>query len=725
MARLPRRWPYWGRFATLTVMSLGLLFFFVFGFLPQRFLLELDFAESGFAFPVIRPPLPVPPPPPPPPAVVRRPVPRGPAERFWAEYVTMARSGYDEGALRLIVDYVERHPDDYGARLELGRALWRAGRLHDAVTAYRTALAEREDEVALLELARLHVAARDWDGALTIYEQRAAASPDDLELLREYAAAATWGERYVLSYQLYVRLVALDPGDPELRLDLARVLYWSDRPEAAALALEGLPAEFASPGLDTLRSAIAAILPPPDTFTLSLLEQARGLAMAGAADSALTLYRLQLSEEPGADSLLLEMADVFEYRVYSPDSTAVYLSAYLARDPDDADVRLRRARLMTWSGSLAEAELETEAVVKARPDDAAAWALLGDLRRWRGDRTGAAQAYQQSLELSPEETTAVEGLAVLDAEIDAELAARGTIGPAGHVDVFSDSDEFGLLRWRGAWTFGGARTRTGIDAALERLEGFDPMGPAAQLTAVDLRATAQRWWLRGGLLASASLGAWIPEAEASVQPVVELTLAAPDWQGAAVRFEYRHGPAYRETATLEAALSDLRADVAELGFYRPIAGRWDMSASGRLARFSGVGDPNLRADASLAFFFKPDDHWVLGYESRALTFRDPAPNPGRRLYWDPEWSWTNSAVLGWRGEPGSGWELEARAAPGVAWLQERGTESAVVFELGASLDARRRFGVWTVGGGAGYGQSRLDGYRTFRLGLEVSRGVGR
>jgi hypothetical protein len=58
MAR--RRWPYWGGFAALTAAALGMLFAFVFGFLPQRFLIELEFAESGFAYPVIVPPPPAP-----------------------------------------------------------------------------------------------------------------------------------------------------------------------------------------------------------------------------------------------------------------------------------------------------------------------------------------------------------------------------------------------------------------------------------------------------------------------------------------------------------------------------------------------------------------------------------------------------------------------------------------------------------------------------------------
>jgi Flp pilus assembly protein TadD len=381
MAKLPR-WSYWGRFATLATASLCLLFFFVFGFLPQRFLLELDFSESGFAYPVIRPPLPVPPPPPP--AQVRRPIARGPGERFWAEYVPLVGSGQHDAALELVARYLDRYPNDLGARLEYARELWRAGRLNDAIDAYHDALALGAEPGVRLELARLYSAAGEWDSALAMYEVLAEESPRDRELLREFAEVATWAERYDHAEGVYARLGELAPGDPELRLQWARVLYWSDRPERAHEVLAHLPPEYRSAGVDSLRAAIAVALPPPDAEP-SLLERARGLAMAGAADSALALYRVILLEDSGADSTLVEMADVFEYRANEPDSAIAYLCAYLDRRPGDRDVRMRLARLLVWNGFLAEAEAETEEMVALRPDDAEAWALLGDLRRWSGD----------------------------------------------------------------------------------------------------------------------------------------------------------------------------------------------------------------------------------------------------------------------------------------------------------------------------------------------------
>ncbi|UCC47361.1 MAG: tetratricopeptide repeat protein [Gemmatimonadota bacterium] len=716
------RWPYWGRFTALAAVSLSLLLFFVFGFLPQRFLLELDFSESGFAYPVIRSPLPTPPIPPP--APVQRPVARGPAERFWAEYLPLVQAGADEAALGLLRAYLARQPEDMGAQLEYGRALWRLGRLDAAIGEYRRALARAGDSELKRELARLYVTAGRWAEALATYKALASAAPDDLELLREYAQTATWGARYELAVQLYARLVELDPDDASLRLEWARVLYWSDQPELAAEVLDGLPAGHAGPGFDSLRAAIVAALPPPDTATLSLLERARGLALAGDVASALAIYRLLMSEGLAADSLLLEMADVFEYRANAPDSALSYLRAYLARHPDGNEVRLRMAQRLAWSGRLAEAEADAEAILRVQPENAEAWALLGELRRWRGDRAGAVEAYQRSLDLTPDEATAAEGLAALRAQVDAELSAQGSIGPASGFEYFADSDEFSLARWRAGWTAGVPRTRGGVEVALERLEGFELTGEQDGLTAAAARAVGERWWLEGGLHTTATLGAWVPESGAQAQPIIGLVLAAPSWGGASYRFEYRREPAYRETATLEAAAAELRVDVAGLETYRPIAERWDLSARARVARFSGVGDANLRGDAALGVFFRPDARWILGFESRGLTFGDPAPRPGRRLYWDPNWSWENTLLVAWRGAPAPGWELEARTTPGLAWLDEHELDPTVVFVFGATLDARYRVGVWTLQGRAGFSQSRAGGYRVFRLELGLSRGFG-
>ncbi len=757
MAR--RRSTYWRGFLPLAAGSLGLLLLFVFGLMPQWFLLDLEFAESGFAYPVVLPPLPLPPTTiTPPPLTPRRPIARGPAERLWAEYTALVEAGNLEAAMQMLEEYTRRHPEDLDAMLEFARAQWRVGRLEAAVDSYRKVLANRASPQVRLEFARLLVALQRWDAAVQVYEEMIAdspadlallreyartlawagryeealavyarlfeASPNDPELLREYAAVATWGERYEIALAVYARLVDLVPDDSELRVEWARVLLWASQPEAAAEVLAGLPGDFTSPAVDSLRILIEEALPPMSATGESLLDQARALAWTAEADSALSLYRLYLSEYPEADSVLLEMADLFQYRVDARDSAMAYLSTYLLRHPDAEVVQLRLAWLLAWSGQYYEAEMMARSILVNNPENAEAWVLLGDLYRWQGERKRSREAYRRALELDPWVVGAAEGLAALEEQRDAQLAARGTIGAAGGVETFADNDDFSLLRLRGGWVGGSPQTRAGVEMSIERLRGLDGGGENAEFFAFAVEGTAQRWFFDGDVSARLSAGAWIPDGGGSSQPTVGLSVEAPDWRGGAYRFDYMHAPGHRDAVTLEAAEAGLRTDAVSAEVYRPLADPWEVSALARATVFSGVGDANLRLDAGAGLFYKLNDQWTLGYQTRALTFSESAPSLGRRLYWDPKWSWSNLAVVGWRSAPTSGWGFGAWLSPGIAWLHERDSGPTVVAEFAASLDARRQIGVWTLEGQAVFGQSRADGYRSFGLELSVSRTFG-
>jgi tetratricopeptide (TPR) repeat protein len=429
------------------------------------------------------------------------------------------------------------------------------------------------------------------------------------------------------------------------------------------------------------------------------------------------------AEQPDADSLRLEIAGVFEYRANAPDSAVRYLDSYLARRPDDHAARLRLARLHAWSGRIGEAEAAVQAVLERRPADAEAWALLGDLHRWRGESERAEAAYRRALALDPEVGGAAEGLAALDAQLDAELAARGSAGPGGTLDYFADSDGFRMARWRGGYRLGTPRQRWGVEVGVEHLAGHDRDGQRGELEAVEATALAERWWSYGRLSGQAALGVWIAGSDL-VEPLLVLALSTPDWGNAAYRIEYRHEPGYRQTSTYEAAAADLRADVLGFEYYRPLGPRWEASAGARLAHFSGLDATNLRGDVSLAFLYAAGDGWLVGYESRGLGFSDAAPRAARPLYWDPEWYWLNAALARWTARR-DGLEIMAQGSAGVAWMREREMDSEMAAQFALALDVRRRLGDWTLVGRAALSQSRADGYRAFRFDLGLSRGFAR
>lgn len=720
------RSPYWLRFVALAAGSFALLLLFIFAFLPQRFVLHAGFNESAFSFPAIGPVLPDPPVPSR--AAEGRPVPRGPAERLWDEYRYLNRTGAHGQAADLLRRYLARHPNDLGVRVEYARRLWSLGRLAEAESMYRAALDHGAGPEIRRELARLRVLQRQWDAALTDYESLLQAAPADTALLREYAETATRAERYALAGSLYERLGRLAPENAGLRVIRARLLYWAGEPERARELLIGIPDGLA--GVDTLRKLLsrtqperpeAGPTPTEQVIPVDPLGRARELMLADSLTEAVALFRRYLTEHAGADSVRLELAGVLEYRIGATDSAIVELRRYLEKVPDDAGVRLRLARNLAWSARGAEARAVLEDLLAGEAPDsirAAAWALRGDLDRWGGEFDGAGAAYERALALDAESEEARAGRASLTDQVETMLARRGRIGPESGTEYFGDSDDFRRLVLRAGWSTGRPRTRLGLQGAGETLSGRRPGGDGGDLIVGELAIRLERWWREGEVRAVGSLGLWA--GERSVEPVISLELLAPDWHDASYALEYGHGPAYRETATLEAALMDLRIDRVSGRHYRRLSGRWDLQADVGVAAISGLGQANRRLEGGLGLMYRSGTAWTFGYETRWLGYADPAPRAPRRLYWDPASLWSHSAWIRWAGTPASGWQIGLQATPGVAWVDER-VDEGVAALFSAGVDARRRWGVWSVEGRAGFSQSRAGEYRAFRLQLGVSR----
>src|SRR6267154_4638237 len=74
-------------------------------------------------------------------------------------------------------------------------------------------------------------------------------------------------------------------------------------------------------------------------------------------------------------------------------STAIAIvDREVARAPKDMDVRAWRARLLTWSGKLAEAELEYQVILTAVPNDPDDWMGVAALYSCEGRTKEALQA---------------------------------------------------------------------------------------------------------------------------------------------------------------------------------------------------------------------------------------------------------------------------------------------------------------------------------------------
>src|SRR6266446_10696898 len=69
----------------------------------------------------------------------------------------------------------------------------------------------------------------------------------------------------------------------------------------------------------------------------------------------------------------------------------------IARAPQDMDVRTWRARVLTWSGKLAEAEREYHEILAAVPNDPDTWVGLANVYSREGQMEQALQALDRAV----------------------------------------------------------------------------------------------------------------------------------------------------------------------------------------------------------------------------------------------------------------------------------------------------------------------------------------
>jgi tetratricopeptide (TPR) repeat protein len=121
----------------------------------------------------------------------------------------------------------------------------------------------------------------------------------------------------------------------------------------------------------------------------------------------------------------------------------------LARAPQDVDVRAWRARVLTWSGRLGEAELEYLQIVKVSRNDPDNWMGLASVYLREGRTQEALRALNRAVELDPkrDDLRAARGRALRAAGERPE--ARLEFQKALELNPASDEARVGLISIRG------------------------------------------------------------------------------------------------------------------------------------------------------------------------------------------------------------------------------------------------------------------------------------
>ena len=318
---------------------------------------------------------------------------------------------------------------------------------------------------------------------------------------------------------------------------------------------------------------IAVSSPPRDAATLDSdtaqapLDLARIALANNDIDESVLRYAEALEADPDNGDLLLEWADVLQYRAEDFTGALQVLERRAELIEPSAAERFRMAQLHVWTGNEEGAEPHLLAALALEPDTPDAWALLGDLHRWETRRAEAAGAYRRALELDPDEPVALAGLDLLRLDTERAVSAIDAprVGPT--ITFFDDSDGFERLEVTAYGSYLPFPEVVELKVGLRRLEGLNAVGELAADEGGLFEGTVARWWSEGEFRAAVTVGAETSDL-GGTDVIYGVRLDGRDLNGWNLEGTFRSAPAHRLTQTLTSAAVGVRAHQFGLGFYK-------------------------------------------------------------------------------------------------------------------------------------------------------------
>ena len=591
---------------------------------------------------------------------------------------------------------------------------------------------------------------------------------NDVALRSEYAHVLLNARRWDEAAVEFRWLLSRSPGSVDSRLGLSRALAWKGLGRDAEAELMQLPPEVRARRdvIALLRVARGAFEPTseqarrwvaedPDHAPY-LLAQARALVREQRTREALALYERVIGRDP-SNVLLIEAAGVHS-SADDPRGAARHLLRVLLRTPADTALRREYARVLSWGKDHRLALLEYDRLLAMRPRDRAlllerarvfiavndlgramtdvdaslaagesaeAYALRGDMLRWRGEWELARASYRRALELDRGDATLLAALAQVDREERASLAPvwddLGTTATATYVE-----DNAGYLYLaaggRHAVPYGDMLASVGVE---QRRIAYRPFGEAERYVygwVADVGLSA----LLGRVYAGGRVGA-ARHALVPTMLVAEARVAGPVGR-AFLSAGVRTGPAYEALRTSTSLVRSVGAGTlstpalslrgVSMSLTIPM-GEVELSASAEHVR---VSDGNARTG------FNVDGRWALAprlfavYTGGLLAFDERS-----ELYWDPEQYSSHLLGVEYRVADRGPFTLAARILPGLARTRESPAvaDSSLRFparlvpQLSASGEVAWRAASWLVALSGAYGRGREGGYQSLSGGARV------
>jgi putative PEP-CTERM system TPR-repeat lipoprotein len=300
----------------------------------------------------------------------------------------LSRREFDK-ALAAALAMEKKQPNSPAAQQAKGIAYTAKGDLPNARASFEKALALDPKYIgAAFNLARLDLAARNYDGARKRYEQMLADNPKNESALLALAEI----------------LVLTKAPTAEIRSALQRAIAANPTSLRAHVALINYNGQIKDwPA--ALAAAQAAQTALPDNPRITEMLGSVQLA-AGDTNQALATLRRAAEEQPDNPEAMLRLADA-QMKAKDFDGALVSLRATLAKQPDNPGVLMALAASYIGAGRTDAGVAEARKIQKQRPDSAAGYMLEGEIQA-RGQKwPDAIAAYRAALVRQPSPYLAV------------------------------------------------------------------------------------------------------------------------------------------------------------------------------------------------------------------------------------------------------------------------------------------------------------------------------
>ena len=449
----------------------------------------------------------------------------------------------------------------------------------------------------------------------------------------------------------------------------------------------------------------AALVPAAAAELDSRVERADALlADASTYDEAVRLYNAYLLEYPDDDSVRLRLARVLSWSGDLDTS----LEQYDALRDRGGEAEVERAEVLSWAGRYRESEAAFRAILQREPSHARAARGLARVYLWSGRAHEADRAYARALEIDDdkEARSEWEGLRSLYRPSAGARATRHGDNNDFRFDrIEADGSAYLDLRTRAHARVAYLRTRGDVTAAggSERIR-YD----GAEYAAGVERHFGAAW------LGALHLGHLVWE-DASDHVTAGATLRYTPNDESSFEFEYLHTGAAEFVDSVAALDEGVRWDDLRLSAWRALPRRFEL-----WGRVSGgwLSDSNsrFRGEGQLSYqpFAERDLSVSLG--SSYLAYFDESD-----LYYSPDWEVENQLELQYKRPLWRGFRAALGGGSGFGTTRDGGsTSSGFAYHVASQLFWEWR--KWAVELAAVFAQSRRESaYRSHRFTVGLSR----